>query len=289
MAASLASASRSTTEVGADPGAGGNEPASGGPVRTWRLVLEYDGTPFNGWQHQPQGVCLQDLVERALAQVFAGDCGRVVASGRTDAGVHAHAQVVSFRTARWRDPAALRAGLNALLPPEVVCLEAAVAHDTFHAQHSALRKTYRYRLLTGRVRSALRRDQVWHIGWALDLEAMRAALALLEGTHDFSCFQAAGCSARSPVRTIFHARLTPSGDELHIELEGDGFLRHMVRNIVGTLVDVGRGRQPPGWVAELIAGRDRGRAGRTAPARGLALVEVVYPPELLERGAEAPR
>lgn len=270
MAAPSPSASRSIAEV---------EPLVG--PYTWRVVLEYDGARFSGWQHQAQGLCIQDCVEEALGRVFDAPVGRVVASGRTDAGVHALGQVCSFRTERERSARAVRDGLNAVLPPDIACLEAALAAPEFHAQRSAVGKLYRYRLLLGPTRSALRRARVWPVRWALGADAMQQAAEVLVGTHDFSSFRAAGCSALSPVRTLSKARVELTDDELHVELYGDGFLRHMVRNIVGSLVEVGRGRRDPAWFAEVLARADRRQAGPTAPPDGLYLVRVDYPAELL--------
>jgi tRNA pseudouridine38-40 synthase len=250
-------------------------------VTTWRLRLEYEGTRFAGWQVQPGQITVQSEVEAAVRQVFADDSIRVIASGRTDAGVHALGQVVCFRSEADRRPDKVCMGLNARLPEEIACLEAAISHPDFHAQRSAVGKLYRYVLRTGTTRSALERNRCWQIRYSLDLAAMKRALKSLEGRHDFSSFRAAGCASKSPVRTLHRAELLVQEEGVWLEFYGDGFLRHMVRNIVGSLHDVGRHKHPPEWFGELLAARNRMQAGITAPAAGLFLVRVDYPAALL--------
>ena len=217
----------------------------------------------------------------AVRKVLGNEPVNVIASGRTDSKVHALGQVCSFRANTERAPSKVRDGLNALLPRDVACLQAHVAHPDFHAQFSATGKLYRYVLRSGLVRSALRRDRHWQSRWPLEIRTMQAAVDQLVGRHDFTSFRASGCSAKSPVRTINRASVRSVGDEIWVELHGEGFLRHMVRNITGSLVQVGRGKHPPEWFGELLQVRDRTRAGRTAPGHGLFLVRVDYPPELL--------
>ena len=249
---------------------------------TWRIVLEYDGGAYNGWQRQPQGTSVQHVVTHAVRSVLGHEPVNVIASGRTDSGVHALGQVCSFRSVTRREPTKMRDGLNALLPADVACREAHRVHPDFHAQFSATGKLYRYVLRSGPVRSALRRDRLWQSRWPLDVHRMQEALDYIVGRHDFTSFRASGCTAKSPVRRVNRATVRPVGDCIWVELHGEGFLRHMVRNVVGSLVQVGRGKHPPRWFSELLEARDRTRAGRTAPGQGLFLVRVDYPAELLQ-------
>ncbi|MCP4921244.1 MAG: tRNA pseudouridine(38-40) synthase TruA [Proteobacteria bacterium] len=253
-------------------------------MTTWRVVFEYDGSAYSGWQRQPNVRSVQGTVEDALCEVLGGQRVPLIASGRTDAGVHAFGQLCSFRTTVDRKPTSIRDGLNSKLPDDIACLVAAPAQPEFHAQRSATGKLYRYVLRIGPVPSALRAGRYWGVRWPLDLDAMNEALVHLTGEHDFTSFRAAGCSARSPVRELRRADVHVLGDEMRFEFYGAGFLRHMVRNIVGSTLEVGRGRKPATWMAELRDARDRGLGGRTAPGCGLFLVRVDYPSELLSLG-----
>lgn len=244
-------------------------------------MLEYDGTAYNGWQRQPHGISVQLRVEEALRRVLGGEQVSVVASGRTDSGVHALGQVCSIRAETPRLPEHIRDGLNHELPPDISCLGAERVSPRFHAQLSATGKLYRYVLRVGPSRSALRRERCWQQRGPLNLSAMQEALDRLVGEHDFTSFRASGCCAKSPVRRIRTATIGEVADEVWIELYGEGFLRHQVRNIVGSLITVGRERQPPGWFDTLLQAKDRRIASRTAPPQGLYLVRVDYPPELL--------
>jgi tRNA pseudouridine38-40 synthase len=239
----------------------------------FRLLLEYDGSEFEGWQAQAgdkrtvQG-CLAGALERVT-----GAPAQVTGAGRTDAGVHAQGQVASARVETRLDADTLRRALNGVLPPDLVVLEAAVARDDFHPLREARRKLYRYRIWNGAVRSPLRRHRCLYVAQPLDLPAMRRAAAALVGERDFAAFRAAGSSARTSVRTLTRVELRgEAGAEVEIEVEGTGFLRHMVRNLVGTLVEVGKGRRDVDSMPALLASGDRRRAGPTAPARGLCLV-----------------
>jgi tRNA pseudouridine38-40 synthase len=243
----------------------------------WRLLLEYDGTGFAGWQIQPGSRrTVQGALEEAFGALAEGPV-RIYGAGRTDAGVHAEGQVANVRAATRLDPARLLRALNARLPGDVVVRLLEPAPAGFHARRDARSKLYRYRLWTGPVRSPLRERFAWRVRPPLDLDALQAAAALLVGTHDFASFRAAGSAARTTVRTLTRAGWRGRvGEELCFEVEGPGFLRHMVRNLVGSLVEVGRGRREAAWMGELLSARDRTRAGPTAPAHGLTLVRVEY-------------
>jgi tRNA pseudouridine38-40 synthase len=245
-------------------------------VAVVKLVLAYDGTRYVGWQVQPNGPSVQAEVERALSTLHGGP-RRATAAGRTDAGVHAAGQVVSFPEER---PLPLRAyvqGMNALLPEDVAVREATLEPDGFDARRSARGKRYRYRIENGATRDPLTRRISWQVFRPLDVAAMREAAAPLVGRHDFAAFQAADCEAHHAVRDV--RRLEVAGDpggRVEVVVEATAFVKHMVRNLVGTLVEVGLGRRAPGSIDGLLASRDRRRAGPTAPAQGLCLEAVFY-------------
>jgi tRNA pseudouridine38-40 synthase len=249
-------------------------------MRALKLTVAYDGTEYSGWQVQPGQRTLQSTLERAFKRI-TGQPVRVVASGRTDAGVHALGQVVSCSIDSRLDADQLHRALNANLPPDVRILRVVHAPDGFHAIRDALRKRYRYVIQDGSIPDVFRRRYCWFLPERLDHCAMHRAAQSLVGTHDFSSFEASGAERASSVRTVLQLAVTRGelglGSLLSIEIEADGFLYNMVRNIVGTLVDVGRGSQPEHWPAQVLAARDRRQAGRTAPARGLFLVRVDYP------------
>lgn len=246
--------------------------------RTIKLTLEYDGTGLVGWQRQPSGVSVQGLLEAALAPIEGGPV-TVHGAGRTDAGVHALGQVASVTlTAALGAPALARA-LNAVLPAAVRILSAEEAEPGFHAQFSARGKVYEYRVINAPFVSAFAHRYVWHVPQPLDIEAMRTAAGPLVGTHDFAGFQGAGSAAATTTRTLSALDIEDGGGydlPMVVRISGDGFLRHMVRNIVGTLVEVGVGRWDPWRPLAIVESRDRRNAGRTAPARGLFLARVVY-------------
>lgn len=252
-------------------------PDGNSPVRTLKLVVAYDGTEYAGWQRQPNGVSIQQLIEEAFASFTPGEPPpAVTGASRTDAGVHAIGQVASVRVPFSHPADAVLRALNARLPEAVRILDAADAHASFHARRDARRKRYRYRIYRAAVLLPMLRLYVWHVPGRLDLNAMREAAARLVGTHDFAAFQASGASVATTRRTIFRLDLVETGDELHLEVEGDGFLRHMIRIIAGSLVDIGRGTRTPAWLGEALDGRDRRLAGQTAPAAGLCLERVDY-------------
>lgn len=242
---------------------------------TFKITLAYDGTDFVGWQRQASGVSIQGLLEDALRGLEGRDVA-VAGAGRTDAGVHALGQVASFRLERLIEPAALRRALNAQLPFAVRVLEAEAVAPEFHARFGARRKTYRYRICNALVMSPFERRYAWHIFGPLDAEAMQHAARRLEGTHDFASFRTTGGTPRTTRRTIFSSEVRREASMVIYEIAGDGFLRHMVRAIAGTLVEIGRGRRSPRAMADLLMAGDRSKAGATAPAEGLFLVAVEY-------------
>jgi tRNA pseudouridine38-40 synthase len=251
---------------------------------TFKITLAYDGTGYVGWQRQANGVSIQELIEDALRELDGRDV-TVAGAGRTDAGVHALGQVAGFTIARELGPGALVRALNAHLPHAVRVLTAEEAPAAFHPRFGASAKTYRYRLWNDDVMIPFERAYAWHVPGAIDVDAMRAAARLLEGRHDFAAFQATGSSVATTEREIFESVVraphpepgTSNPAPLCYEITGTGFLRHMVRIIVGSLVEIGRGRQPVEWIERVIASRDRASAGPTAPPHGLFLVRVEYP------------
>ncbi len=249
-----------------------------------RLVLEYDGTAYAGWQRQANGLSIQELVETALLKIV-GEEVRLCSSGRTDAGVHARGMVAHFSTERRLPMEAYCAGVNRHLPADVAVLEASEAPDDFHARFSARGKWYRYTVQQGMVRTPLSARFSWHVRKPLDLPAMRRAAALFVGLHDFAAFRGAGCSARTTEREVFSFEIALQGDLLVFDVRGKGFLRHMVRIMVGTVVEVGMGVRPVEDVAGLLQRGCRTLAGRTAPPQGLCLMRVWYE----ESPCETPR
>lgn len=243
---------------------------------TFRIIVAYDGTDYVGWQRQASGPSIQGLLEGALKEFGNGDVA-VAGAGRTDAGVHALGQVASFSLERSIDPSTLLRALNAKLPPAVRVLSAAEAPPGFHARFDPSVKTYRYRIWNGEVVLPFERRYVWHVPEALDVGAMARAARFVEGVHDFAAFQGSGGDATTTERVVLASSITPAaGGAIQYDITGNGFLRHMVRSIAGSLVEVGRGRRDPEWIGELIASRDRARVGRTAPPEGLFLVAVDY-------------
>ncbi len=241
------------------------------------LGVEYEGSDFCGWQSQAGGGAVQDALESALSRV-ADAPTRAVCAGRTDAGVHAIGQVVHFDTDAVRPDTAWVRGVNTHLPPSVAVRWAKPVSDDFHARFSARGRRYRYLLLNRAERPGLMARRVGWFHRPLDAEAMLAAASLLLGEHDFSAFRAVECQAKSPVKTLRRAAVARQGDLLVFDFEASAFLHHMVRNIVGALVYVGKGAHPPAWLGELLAGRDRARAAPTFEACGLYFAGVDYDP-----------
>ncbi len=248
-------------------------------MRTIKLTIAYDGTDYAGWQVQRGEKTVQEVLQAAVEKVTGAAAG-VIASGRTDAGVHALGQVAAFRTESQLPPDVLRRALNAELPRDVAILEAVEAPTRFHPIRDAVRKRYRYLIHDGPVRDVFRRRYCWQYPSRLDAEAMHRASQALLGTHDFSSFETSGAERKDSIRTVYDLRVGrgrgAERDLVTVEIEADGFLYNMVRAIVGTLVEVGRGAEDESWVAEVLAAADRRRAGPTAPPHGLFLVRVEY-------------
>ncbi len=267
----------------------------------FRIIVAYDGTDYVGWQRQAAGVSIQGLVEDALRELD-GNAVAVAGAGRTDAGVHALGQVAGFSLTRTIGAGAVMRALNARLPVTVRVLASEEVPPDFHPRFAARSKTYRYRIWNADVMSPFERGYAWHVIGALDVEAMNTAARALEGRHDFAAFQGTGSDVKTTERTLTSSLvLRQAQDERSLqqaqderkehslvvslsnhepvvlyEVTGDGFLRHMVRAIAGTLVEIGRGRRPAEWIREVLAARDRAAAGPTAPAAGLFLVRVEY-------------
>jgi len=248
-------------------------------LRWLKLTVAYDGTDYAGWQIQPDKPTVQGVIE-ATWQSLTQEVVRVTAAGRTDAGVHALGQVVGVSTQTDRSNDELQRGLNALLPEDVVVLAVHDARDGFHATRDALLKRYRYHIHNARWRSVFDRRYTWHVPQPLDAAAMHEAAQGLIGRHDFSSFESAGSERPDSIRTVTELLVTRGSgtmiDRITIDIAGDGFLYNMVRVIVGTLVEVGRGKREIDWPAKVLAAHDRAAAGQTAPPQGLFLVSVDY-------------
>ncbi len=246
----------------------------------YKLTIEYDGTAFAGWQVQQNGVTVQGVLMQAIGDFIARDPQtiRLYGSGRTDAGVHALGQVAHFDFDREYKDYQIREAINSRLQHHRISVVAVTqVCDNFHARFSALRRSYRYRILNRRAMPAYDRDRVWHCPVPLNRDAMHEATACFTGTHDFTSFRAQLCQARNPVRTLEHIALTEHGDELHLDVTAQAFLHHQVRNIVGTLMWVGKGKLLPTDIPGIFAAKDRAAAGPTAPSEGLCFMSVEYP------------
>ena len=247
-----------------------------GTKRNYKLVLEYDGSNYHGWQRQKGVLTIQEVVETRLAIMIQAPV-RLMGAGRTDAGVHARGQVANFYSETQIPPERLLNGLNSLLPEDIVALDLTLVPKEFHARFQARSKLYEYRIYNSPLPPALGRQYGWHIRQPLRWDSMESCLKSLEGRHDISSFQATGSSVRSSERVVLSTGIPTAGELIWvITIEANGFLRHMVRNIVGTLVEVGRGKLTVEGFSAIVAARDRKQAGMTAPARGLCLVEVRY-------------
>ncbi|HRU05434.1 MAG TPA: tRNA pseudouridine(38-40) synthase TruA [Candidatus Brocadiia bacterium] len=244
-------------------------------MRNIRVTVEFEGTRYLGWQRQEQGPSIQQALEEAVARI-TGEKTTVIGASRTDAGVHALGMVANFRVESDMEASRLHRGLNAVLPPDIAIRELADAPLDFHAQFQAKLKRYEYSLWTEQVRPALGRERVWSVRWKLDEERMREAAALLVGKHDFGAFEASGSMSSHSVRTVTRAEWERRGPLLVFVVEGDGFLYNMVRIMVGSMVDVGRGRTTVDAFRAGFESRDRTRMGPTAPPQGLCLMWVRY-------------
>ena len=240
------------------------------------LGIEYDGTDFLGWQRLSHGKSVQSAVESALSSVADHEVD-VTCAGRTDSGVHARCQVVHFDTDASRTERGWALGTNSQLPPSVAVIWARPVAADFHARYSARARQYRYTILNRPIRPALDARRVAWERVPLDIDAMRLAAQALIGEHDFTAFRTVACQARSARRDMQEIAISRAGDEISIEVQANAFLHHMVRNIVGSLLPIGRGEQREAWLAELLAGRDRAKAGPTAPAAGLTFLGPRYP------------
>lgn len=248
-------------------------------MQSFKLTLAYMGENYVGWQVQPNGLSVQEVLEKAWTQVTQEKV-RITASGRTDSGVHALAQVCSVQTEMTLEPEVLRRALNANVPEDIEVLLIEPAPDGFHAIRQAVQKTYRYQINWGHPRDVFQIGRSWYIPQRLDVDAMVEAAKLLEGEKDFKSFEAKKAATLTSIRDVkrlsVEVRDVGIFKNVWIEATANGFLYNMVRNIVGTLVEVGYGNQPPQWVEQVLAERDRQHAGMTAPAWGLYLVEVRY-------------
>lgn len=255
-------------------------------MRKIRLLIEYDGTGYHGWQIQRHGPTIQGILEERIMHI-TGEVSGVRGASRTDAGVHALGQVAVFSTTSDLSPEKIKQALNALLPPDIRVLEASAAHDMFRPRNDALRKRYFYVIANQNSSSAFLFRYAWLIRQPLDLKSMKAAGDALPGVHDFSSFMGTGSGIKNPVREIYSLEIRRikkmsfmtgevNGNFIRITIEANGFLRHMVRNIVGTLAEIGRGKMPYGRMGEILLSRDRKCAGPTAPGNGLFLERITY-------------
>ncbi len=244
-------------------------------MATYKLTLEYDGTDYSGWQRQPNALTIQEIVESSLEQITQCPVP-IIAAGRTDSGVHALGQVISFHSTASLKPQEWIKALNRLLPPDIAVVEAEEVPDDFHARYSAIGKIYEYRIRLAEHRSALDRHRLWHIPRKLDVLAMEEAGKLFIGEHDFSSFQNARTDNKNPICIVNSLRIKREGLNLHLEIQANRFLKQMVRAIVGTLVEVGLGKRKAVNIKEILKATDRRAAGKTAAPQGLYLIKVLY-------------
>ena len=244
-------------------------------MRNIKLIIEYDGKKFGGWQKQPNKLNIQGEIEKAIEEI-TGEAVELNASGRTDAGVHSLGQTANFKTNSEIEIEKVAIAINSKLKKSIVIKKAEEVSEDFHARYSCKGKKYRYIINNSQQGTAIYRDLECHIPQKLDVEKMRKAIKYFEGEHDFKGFKASGTSSKNTIRTIYKAEIKQEGERIIIELEGNGFLYNMVRIISGTIVDVGLGKIKPEEIPEIIESKDRTRAGKTLPPQGLYLVEVYY-------------
>jgi len=245
-------------------------------MRNIKLLIEYDGTNYKGWQVQPEGLTVQGIIEEKLG-LITGEAVHLIGSGRTDSGVHALGQVASFKTRSQLDVRSIQRALNSLLPPDIVIQKVEEVEEGFHARKQSKSKVYEYRILNRNIRSAFHREYAWHIPQTLDLEEMRKATRMLIGEHDFSSFRSVGSPTRTAIRRVTRAEWRKGREGfIRFEIEANGFLKQMVRALVGTLVETGKGKIDSEEFRKILNSKDRKKAGPTAPAHGLFLKEVKY-------------
>lgn len=251
-----------------------------------KLTLQYDGTDYSGWQVQKKERTIQQIIEDAIYTV-TGERLRITGAARTDAGVHAFAQIAAFKTQSNLEPQVFLRAINANIPHDIRVIKVEGCSEDFHPRYSAKNKTYSYRISHKGAYAVFLRRYSWQIPYQLNCDLMREAVEYLIGTHDFSCFRASGCSSKNPVRTIFKIEIVEDSfvdfmnfkfdvPLIKISVQADAFLRHMVRNIVGTLVEIGRGKKPVSYTKEVLGLKDRRFSGPTAPGQGLFLEEIIY-------------
>lgn len=245
------------------------------PMRTIKLTIEYDGSNYAGWQVQANGLAIQQVMEDALAKIL-GSPIRLYSSGRTDAGVHAKGMVAAFRTDRNLPLSAFSDGVNCNLPQDIAVRSAEEAVPGFDPRRDAIGKHYRYTILNAPRRSPIQRLYAWHLKGNLDISAMREAATLMVGEKDFAAFRTSGCAARTTVRNVFSVKVSKEEEFIIIDVKGSGFLRNMVRIMVGTMVEVGEGKTRPDAITGFFNGKSDTTAGMTAPPQGLCLMEVYY-------------
>lgn len=244
-------------------------------MRNIKLTIEYDGKSFNGWQKQPNKLNIQGEIERAIEEL-TGEKINLIASGRTDAGVHALGQIANFKTESNIPIDKFAIAINSKFKKSIVIKNAEEVDERFHSRYSVKEKTYRYTINNSKYGTALYRDMEYHFPIKLNVEKMKEGIKYFEGEHDFSAFKASGTSSKSSVRKIYKTKLYEANDRIYIELTGNGFLYNMIRIIAGTLVDVGLEKIKPEDIKEIIESKDRKKAGKTLPPQGLCLIEVKY-------------